>query len=305
MEELSQRQMDDFRREGYLLLRQVLPDDLLVTMRSMLEDAVDEIANRWVEDGLLEDLHQDEPFERRLAVLRERVPSAGSITWRRLLAGEAAFSLWQHPTLLAIAASLVGEDVYAHGVWNGRPREPNAPLAAVAWHQDAHYYDHYDRADGPLVTLWMPLVPVDEHSGCLQIAPRSHQEGVRPVTASANGLVEVTDPPAESEILTCAMDPGDLLIFDAEMLHRSLPNEADYVRWSMDLRYGAATPAIMAKGGRGYVCASTSRLALGGYEDWIQQYERPELEEMAAAASQSTQAFAADLGWADAELDAF
>ena len=37
--------------------------------------------------------------------------------------------------------------------------------------------------------------------------------------------------------LTLPMDKGDVLLMDKQTPHRSTPNNADMVRWSMDLRY--------------------------------------------------------------------
>ena len=41
----------------------------------------------------------------------------------------------------------------------------------------------------------------------------------------------------ESRILTCPMQPGDVLIIHNLTFHRSLPNRSAITRWSLDIRY--------------------------------------------------------------------
>ena len=41
----------------------------------------------------------------------------------------------------------------------------------------------------------------------------------------------------EENVITCDMEPGDVLIFNQLLYHRSLPNTTEVIRWSIDLRY--------------------------------------------------------------------
>ncbi len=284
MSQMDNGRLDDaeirrFSEQGFLLLRQALPPAAFEPIKEVIEHAVDHKAHEWLAEGKITGLHEDLPFEKRYAALRAEYPATAPITWKRLVASRALYDLWQRPELLGALRSLLGDEIYAHGVWNTRPREPQQPVQSIDWHQDAHYYPDFDPADGRLVTAWMPLVPVDAHSGCLQVAPGSHKLGfIPPVRVERNNLIGV-DPAVleDRETFTAVMEPGDVLLFDALMLHRALDNVSDYVRWSVDIRYGQATEAIVAKGSRGYLCASASR-DVDGFEDWIAKYDKPELE---------------------------
>ena len=49
------------------------------------------------------------------------------------------------------------------------------------------------------------------------------------------GILEEELPPGD--IVTAEMDAGDALLTMERLIHRSLPNHSDTVRWSVDTRY--------------------------------------------------------------------
>jgi hypothetical protein len=266
--------MSDFDRDGYVVIRDVVPQAALEGARASCATAVEHFAQTWLAEGLITDTCADAPFETRYAKLREQHPAQFPDTWRRILASRPIYDLWRLPEILGPVRELIGDEVVAHGVWNGRPREPNREVQRIPWHQDAHYYPMWSADDGRLVTCWIPLVPVDARSGCLQVVPGSHAGGyLEPVRS--NGQLTVADSDVVGEPFTAEMAPGDILLFDALTLHRSVDNVSDYVRWSLDIRFGQATPAIQTKRLQGYTCYSASDpSAVEPFETWIASYSR-------------------------------
>ncbi|HEX2038686.1 MAG TPA: phytanoyl-CoA dioxygenase family protein [Acidimicrobiales bacterium] len=275
---LSPEELAHFRDRGYLLLRGVLSEGALASVQRVMEQYVDELARRWTREGWISDPCEELDFTRRYASLRAQLPPRFSNTWRRVLVSRALWSLWQEPALLGAARSIVDDDVYAHGIWNGRPRTSHESMK-VAWHQDAHYYSGYHSSHDPMVTCWIPFVPVDEASGCLQIVPGSHRGGMVPAVRTGHDGQRTVAPQVLDNLaaagmrpLSCAMEPGDVLLFDACMLHQSLHNRAATVRWSLDLRY-CRRDVGEQHGGPGYVCfAEEAGGPLGTYEEWAAQY---------------------------------
>ena len=272
---LSDDEREQFLRDGYLVRRGVLDDARLEPLRQVFSRTVDQLARRWQDEGFVSDLHEDLPFDRRFAAIRAQLPAKFPTSWRRVLVSPEVYALWQQPELLGIARSVVGDEVYAHGVWNGRPREPHNHVQKVLWHQDAHYYKAWDPTDGRLLTMWMPLVPVDAESGCLEVAPRSHTRGWIERTHGYNGLFTVPDHVlADFQGVAVNMDPGDVLIFSDTTLHQSLDNTSDRVRWSIDIRFAEATGEVISKTPRGYWCFSASDPArVESYEEWASRYD--------------------------------
>ena len=85
-----------------------------------------------------------------------------------------------------------------------------------------------------ILTVWLPLCDATPENGCLQIIPGSHKTGIV-YWSSGFGISEDNLP--EGEVLTLPMKKGSVLFMPKLMPHRSMPNDTDGIRWSMDLRY--------------------------------------------------------------------
>ena len=261
---LSADQLHRFQENGYLIVRQVLGDTQLAPIRRVMERAVDRQARQWHAQGLIEDRCEGEPFETRYAALRTQPPATFSNSWRRILVSPEIYAVWQYPQLIGLLRRLIGDELYASAIWNGRPRAPRQSIQTVDWHQDAHYMQDYDPLADRLIGVWLPLVPVDEHSGCLQVIPGSHRNGLRPaVRLERNNLVGLADRElAGQQPVSCSMTPGDVLLFTELLYHRSKENRSLRTRWSLDVRYFDATnEALPIKEnqryrGTGYYCYS-------------------------------------------------
>lgn len=307
---LTAGERDAYERDGFLVRRGVLPDAVLDGVRLVFEGAVERLARSWVEAGLIGDDAGNADFDHRWARLRAQLPASFPTAWRRILASPQVYELWKEPVLADVAASLFGEELLAHSIWNGRPRDASQhDTQRIDWHQDAHYYKAWDPADGGLLSVWMPLVPVDADTGCLQIAPGSHRLGVLPQIRGANNLRTVPDEHVPDDPVTLEMEPGDVLYFSDLTLHRALDNVSDRVRWSIDIRFGEHTPAIASKSGRGYVCRSADPSRVESYETWIARYDYTlaELGEELGAnyGDVDADAAAALLGTSRVELEAY
>jgi ectoine hydroxylase-related dioxygenase (phytanoyl-CoA dioxygenase family) len=146
---------------------------------------------------------------------------------------DAAFYDWiASPEVTSIAASIIGPDVDCFlsqfifknpGAW-GQP-----------WHQDSHYFA-FEPAR-PIVGLWLAVTEATLDNGCLHVLPGSQREPVhehvddrRP---GANlGYREIVDHDMSGAI-PVLMDPGDLLVFDSHLMHRSTDNASDGIRAAM------------------------------------------------------------------------
>jgi phytanoyl-CoA hydroxylase len=107
------------------------------------------------------------------------------------------------------------------------------------WHQDSYYFP-FD-PPRPIVGVWLAVTKATLENGCLHVLPGSNREPIhehvpdrRP---NANGgYVEIVDHDmsASTPVL---MEPGDLLLFDSHVMHRSTDNESDGVRAAMVYHY--------------------------------------------------------------------
>lgn len=103
------------------------------------------------------------------------------------------------------------------------------------WHQDSVYFP-FEPAR-PIVGLWLAVTEATLENGCLHVLPGSHREPVhehvddrRP---NANlGYIEIVDHDMTASV-PVLMSPGDLLVFDSHLMHRSTDNESEGIRAAM------------------------------------------------------------------------
>lgn len=108
------------------------------------------------------------------------------------------------------------------------------------WHQE--FPAQLRSADG--LVFWSPLVEIHDDLGPVEIAERSHENGMLPVYneggrsgAYALRLADEAALIARYDTVAPLSSPGDLIVMDFMTLHRSGRNVADAPRWSMQFRY--------------------------------------------------------------------
>lgn len=156
------------------------------------------------------------------------------------------------PELLPIVTGLLGTDdidcflsqfIFKNpGAW-GQP-----------WHQDSYYFP-FEPAR-PIVGLWLAVTEATLENGCLHVLPGSHAEPVhehipdqRP---GANyGYMEIVDHDMDGQTPSL-MQPGDLLVFDSHLMHRSTDNVSSGIRAAMVFHVAAAGTVDNTEKLRGY-----------------------------------------------------
>jgi phytanoyl-CoA hydroxylase len=107
------------------------------------------------------------------------------------------------------------------------------------WHQDSFYFP-FD-PPRPILGVWLAVTAATLENGCLHVIPGSHQqpvhEHVPDLRPGANyGYVEIVDHDMSASV-PVLMDPGDLLLFDSHLMHRSTDNESNGIRAAMVYHY--------------------------------------------------------------------
>ncbi|WP_024806325.1 phytanoyl-CoA dioxygenase family protein [Nocardia sp. BMG51109] len=270
-ESLTTAQRAAYERDGFLVLENVVSIRARNRVIALFREIVDEFARAMVRDGELSRLYEELPFDRRWAAIRAEVPASRPIVWRRILIDPAVYDLWFEPGLLGAAQSILGPEIRAYHLFNGRPREPRDRRQTIDWHQDAFNSDSWDEADSRILTCWIPLVPVDAESGCLAVVPGSHRHGVLPKITDEYGITRLREPLAHTGE-PVPLRPGDALLFDDLVLHRSLDNVSDRVRWSIDIRFASDDPAHRAKSPGGFRVSSAGQPP-ETFEQWAAKWD--------------------------------
>ena len=236
---VSEQDIRTFADDGFVVIRGLVPLDLIADIRAHLATVVDQAISRWHAAGEIADLGTHLPFETRLSTVAPAQAGSLGRGWRKTVACPALHRLHHAPALVEAAARLLGPEVDAHQVWNARPKLPGQQLTTVPWHQDSAYFGP-ETVSSRILTVWIPLVPVDARNGTLQLARGSHRSGLlsHVIEQRTGQFLEIEgSEPAADVLVTPTLIPGDVIILDNLCWHRSLDNQSDGIRWSIDIRY--------------------------------------------------------------------
>jgi len=236
---LDQEQRQFYGENGYLVIRGVLHDRDLDPVRRVIADRVDQEARQLHAEGKITDLHEAAPFTQRLMEVYRGLKRR-AIGWNKEAFSKEMYDLSVHSAILDVAESFVGPELQFNGDYWVRTKLPNETVTTFPWHQDSGYYGDPTESYH-LLSLWLPLVDVDERNGCMQVIPGSHRWGLRPVDRDADGHhIPTEDIETRGRVETLRMKIGDVLAFHNLTFHCSLMNTSDEIRWSIDLRYSAS-----------------------------------------------------------------
>lgn len=270
MQNLSHTQRQNYDHDGYLVIPGLLGESTLAMVRRSIARQVDAEADRLRNEGQITDLFEDLPFTRRLVDLYGPTKRK-SIGWNQEVFSREIYDFGTHEIILDVAEDLVGPELQFNGDYWVRTKLPGEAVTTFPWHQDSGYYG--DVTDFHILSLWIPLVDVDEHNGCMQVLPGSHKWGLRPVESDDEGHhIPTEDIESRGEIVTLPMKAGDIFAFHNLTYHRSLMNRSDGIRWSIDLRYseiGRPLEWLFKAGLNGFNARSRKNPdSVDSWEDW-------------------------------------
>jgi ectoine hydroxylase-related dioxygenase (phytanoyl-CoA dioxygenase family) len=224
---ISPADIEAFWRDGVVCLRGLLPGDLLEAMAAPVEAAASGAQSA------------------DLSALAGAAPSSP-----RFVAG---VDHWRHdprmqefacgsPLPATVAAILRSTNVYLYED-SVLVKEPGA-AQPTQWHQDLGYF-HVNGKQ--MCTTWCPLDPADENTGAMRFVRGSH---LRPEIYRPN-LFVTTDPipgtegeivpdidAGDYDVISFALEPGDITVHHARTLHAAGPNHsADRRRRAISVRY--------------------------------------------------------------------
>ena len=241
MTHLKPSEVASYWDQGYLIQRQAFKIPELASACTLIMVLVDRYASQLYQEGKISCLFEGEPFERRLVLINQQAELKASL-WDLARAFDCPelFHLIRHPAILDRLESLLGPEISWTGSYVTRLKLPQNQGTVFPWHQDSQYYGQATQ-HLHVVSLWVPLVEVNEDNGCLYIIPGSHNwsllKGQREEDNKVHTLEEVEQ---RGTPVALPMKQGDILLFSNLTCHASKLNTSSNVRWSVDLRYVAS-----------------------------------------------------------------
>jgi phytanoyl-CoA hydroxylase len=212
--------LDTYRREGYVIVRNVLDAHLI-------GEASEHVA--W-----LERRHSDISSEELGTRLVE-----GDPFWVRLVGDDR---------LLDIAEQFVGPNIAlfaSHYIskppFHGRP---------VLWHQDGSYWPLEPME---VVTLWLAVDNATPENGCMQVIPGTQEldlQALQKRTDVDSVLGSGMDPTLvdDSKAVDIVLSAGDVEIHHPNVIHGSYANTSPRRRCGLTIRYIPTTTRIKSDG---------------------------------------------------------
>jgi ectoine hydroxylase len=168
--------------------------------------------------------------------------------------GIVRLSLWNHPgdtiygmfarceSIVDSAEMLLKGEVYHY---HSKMIMKDARVGgAWAWHQDYGYWYQNGVLFPLLTSAFIAVDPATRENGCMQVLAGSHHMGrvdhVLTGDQAGADMERVREAEKRLELVYVEMDPGDVLFFHANLLHRSDQNRSDHPRWAMIACYNAA-----------------------------------------------------------------
>ncbi|MDA0840408.1 MAG: phytanoyl-CoA dioxygenase family protein [Planctomycetota bacterium] len=207
---------DDYGRDGYVIVRQVLPPSLLAEIRehiSWLMKRHPELPTESLGHWLI----ADDPF------------------WVRFLSDGH---------LLDVAGAMVGPDIaffaadyICKSPAKGRP---------VYWHQDAKYWPLEPME---VITVWFAVTESNRQNGGVRVIPGSHTGGLLPHESieDEDNLLRTHVPSNffdESSAIDLELEPGDISMHHPLTIHGSKKNTSDRWRMGGSIQYMPPTTRI-------------------------------------------------------------
>ena len=247
MAHLSQAQQDLYENDGFVVVRNAIPRNVINNFIGVLKEVVDSQTREMYRNKKISDLYQNEPFSTRwYKVWLEHGGEPEDRTWHAAVFGRPLYALMTDPAILDVVESLIGPEIQHNGDWIVRPKLPEMTLQSLPWHQDSGYMVNTEQYHWP--TVWVPFVPVNKENGAMQLIPGTHRLPIQKHDRETeNQPTPETDPSAGREVVMPEFQPGDFIIFHNHTFHRSTTGDAPSVRWSMDFRFSPAGTPIDEK----------------------------------------------------------
>ena len=107
----AQKFKEQFDEDGYVILRDFVPIELIDNARVALERIVDALADERVANENIPHAFRDEPFELRFKKLFENEPDSGLIQFTSELHQPEFYDLYTYPCMLDLAQSYLDDEL--------------------------------------------------------------------------------------------------------------------------------------------------------------------------------------------------
>jgi phytanoyl-CoA hydroxylase len=228
---LSEKQIQQFQTDGYLVLRNMVAS---VVCKSMLSAAEADLRAAVP------------PLEYEAEVgypgAPQSIDAPGGKTVRRLRGAyhrDPCFKTWaQDPALVAKLAQLFGEEVCLSLAHHNCVMTKHPDFGtATGWHRDIRYWS-FTRPD--LISVWLALGPENATNGGLKFIPGSHRMAIKPEQLDELDFLRPDLPQNQAlfrQGVSLELELGDAVFFHSGLFHAAGKNTTASVKMSLVYAY--------------------------------------------------------------------
>jgi phytanoyl-CoA hydroxylase len=235
--DLSPQQVEQYRRDGYLVFEELFSPQEVEALLTRLEDLVLERVPRPADVRM-----QVEPsVERGEASASSKLEALRKV--EGLVQNDDRFgALARDPRILDVMQALIGPDIklFRDALMMKPPRHGSAK----PYHQDSAYWS-IDPPD--LISVWMALDDATLENGCMRVLPGSHTWGIMEHKHLADYQVDESELDTSGEVAV-PLKAGGCLFFHSKLLHATAPNLSPHPRRSIIVSAMSARSRYTGKG---------------------------------------------------------
>lgn len=225
---------EQFREEGYALIRQFIDGDALLELKAETDRIYAEGLKHhatWRHGNLAFEILPEADFGARY-VIQAYWMAWMSDYYERFRRSAAYFTLLE--PILGRDIKQIAQQIH----W----KPPGAGLTGYRFHQDLRFRparDAFAEIETSSVTTGLAIDPSTRENGCLQVVPGSHRLGYLGLSDEGHGQIMLGQT-AEDELSAVGLDPerivwleqepGDVALWGLMTVHGSLPNTSQHDR---------------------------------------------------------------------------
>ena len=240
----DQELKEAFKKDGYVVVRNIIEDHDLEPIREHIKTKVDQYACEQYAEGHISSLYETDSFVRRYAAICQEL-SISPRGWMGNTYGREFYNLYNLPGVLHVLSIIHGPEISNIGSPALRTKLPGSAITSFPWHQDSQYIDQptigkkeRHTEDLPMVTVWVPLVEASVENGCCWVIPGSHHWGLLDGARDQDSNVRMEENvEARGNPIPIPLKPGGALFMSNLCVHTSKLNTTNGCRWSIDFRY--------------------------------------------------------------------
>ncbi len=243
---LTDEQWQQFERDGYLKLGQLLTGDALAALQQRIDDIM--LGKADVDyDRMLMQLDADSNDYGKLTP-QTKGHKGATLDYRKIQDLE-----WD-PTFLRFMQQPLFKDICERQYGRGEivrcframfMNKPAGKGTVLPWHQDRWNYLNED----PAITIWLAIDPATVLNGCVRVIPGSHRQLLNP-EHSSGFLTKEQGQAAEAsgKAIHLELEAGEVVLLHNWTLHASDVNRSKIARRAFSICYMNGTTKVIESG---------------------------------------------------------